>query len=596
MDYNPIAPAVRDVLTAIRHRKRVDEIVELILDRSCQLCNAVHGSFISIDETSGRLIVTSTHGADWTMEKQACNLKVGEGITGKVALTGIPYLCRDVMKDHYYFPLFDYVRSELAVPVIVQDKIWGIINLDGLMEDAFDDNTLSTLTVFAELAAFAITLRMELNEQERLQRHLVQSEKLASLGEIIAGIAHEINNPLTSILSNASLLTLNRGGQRDAASIRAILDESRRCAELVRNLLSFSRQEAGSKEIIGVNEIISQVCSIKKYQLKVNNIKLVNELSPISYPIFVIPAQIQQILLNLINNAEHAIPPSRLDGMVHISVKREGEKIKIRVRDNGGGIPADVQGFIFDPFFTTKPVGEGTGLGLSIARSIADAHGGNLSVESSSNHGTIFCLELPLAMSPESPRQTAVNDPPALFPALEAARSAPVSAPISQPAPAEPVSPPATTLPEATITSPIPSLSPAVPMAPAVATTTGRVLLIDDEPLILEALSDYLGMHHLSVTTMQDSRAALDLLRRESFDVIVSDIRMPGMDGLQLYDQARLIDKRYARSFVFMSGDLVRETTKAFVEATGCSCLKKPFAMDALHKNILPYLHAAQAT
>lgn len=588
MDYNPIAPAVRDVLTAIRHRKRVDEIVELILDRSCQLCNAVHGSFISVDEVSGRLVVTSTHGADWTMEKQACNLKVGEGITGKVALTGIPYLCRDVTKDHYYYPLFDYVRSELAVPVIVQDKIWGIINLDGLMEDAFDDNTLSTLTVFAELAAFAITLRMELNEQERLQRHLVQSEKLASLGEIIAGIAHEINNPLTSILSNASLLTLNRGGQRDAASIRAILDESRRCAELVRNLLSFSRQEAGSKEIIGVNEIISQVCSIKKYQLKVNNIKLVNELSPISYPIFVIPAQIQQILLNLINNAEHAIPPSRLDGQVHISVKREGEKIKIRVRDNGGGIPAEVQGFIFDPFFTTKPVGEGTGLGLSIARSIADAHGGNLSVESSSNHGTVFCLELPLAMSPESPRQTAVSDPPVtLFSGLESIT------PPSKLAP-PPVAPPPVTPASAvdsTITGPLPPLEPAVPVPSATATATGRVLLIDDEPLILEALSDYLGMHHLTVTTMQDSRAALELLRRESFDVIVSDIRMPSLDGLQLYDQARLIDKRYAHSFIFMSGDLVRETTKAFVEATGCSCLKKPFAMDALHKNIMPYLH-----
>lgn len=547
MDYNPIAPAVRDVLTAIRHRKRVDEIVELILDRSCQLCNAVHGSFISLDELNGRLTITSTHGSDWTLEKQAFTIKIGQGITGRVAQTGIPYLCRDVTKDTHYYPLFDYVRSELAVPVIVNDKIWGIINIDGLMPYAFDENTLATLTVFAELAAFAITLRIELNEQERLQRHLVQSEKLASLGEIIAGIAHEINNPLTSILSNASLLTLNRGGQRDAASIRAILEESRRCAELVRNLLSFSRQEGGDKEIIGINEIISQICSIKKYQLKVNNIRLLTETDPISYPIFVIPAQIQQILLNLVNNAEHAIPPSRLDGLVQLSVKREGEKIKIRVMDNGSGIAPEVQRYIFDPFFTTKPVGEGTGLGLSIARSIAEAHGGNLSIESSCPTGTTFILELPLAMSPETPKPTAVNDPP---------------------------------LAVATLT-------------PGIGTTEkpiGRALLIDDEPMILEALSDYLGMQNLQVTIMQDSRAALELLRKEPFDVIVSDIRMPGLDGLQLYEQARVIDKRYATHFIFMSGDLVRETTKSFVATTGCVCLKKPFTMDSLYKSILPYL------
>lgn len=552
MDYNPIAPAVRDVLTAIRHRKRVDEIVELILDRSCQLCNAVHGSFITVDEPSQRLTITSTHGSDWTMEAQACTLKIGQGITGRVAQTGIPYLCRDTTKDTHYYSLFDYVRSELAVPVIVTDKIWGIINIDGLMPHAFDDNTLATLNVFAELAAFAITLRIELNEQERLQRHLIQSEKLASLGEIIAGIAHEINNPLTSILSNASLLTLNRGGLRDAASIHAILEESRRCAELVRNLLSFSRQEAGAKEIIGINEIISQVCSIKKYQLKVNNIKLVTETDPISYPIFVIPAQIQQILLNLVNNAEHAIPPSRLDGLVHIAVRRDGEQIKIRVRDNGGGIAPEVQQFIFDPFFTTKPVGEGTGLGLSIARSIAEAHGGNLSIETSSPQGTTFCLELPLAMSPETPRTTAVNDPPAV-----------------------------------TFTAPSSTTSGGQ--------SCGRALLIDDEPLILEALADYLGMQHIAVTTMIDSRAALELLRKESFDVIVSDIRMPGLDGLQLYEQARAIDKRYATHFVFMSGDLVRETTKAFVASTGCICLKKPFTMESLHKNILPYLQTVKS-
>jgi signal transduction histidine kinase/CheY-like chemotaxis protein len=544
MDYNPIAPAVRDVLTAIRHRKRVDEIVELILDRSVRLCNAVHGSFISIDEASQRLIITSTHGNDWTLEKQNFNLKVGEGITGKVALTGIPYLCPDTAQDRNYYQLFDYVRSELAVPVIVNDTIWGIVNIDGLMPNAFDENTQSTLTVFAELAAFAITLRIELNEQERLQRHLIQSEKLASLGEIIAGIAHEINNPLTSILCNASLLTLRRGGERDTLCINAIVDESKRCAELVKNLLSFSRQEVGNKEIVGINEIISQVCAMKKYQLKVNNIRLVTETDSISYPVSACRAQIQQVLLNLVNNAEHAIPVNRLDGLIRIRVNRHGEKIKVLVIDNGKGIAPEVLQYIFDPFFTTKAVGEGTGLGLSIARSIAEAHGGNLSVESSSPDGTAFCFELPLALSPETPRLTLTSDPP-----LELS---PVNSPNA---------------------------------------ILGRVLLIDDEPLILDSLTDFLRMQNVHVQPMQDSRTALHLIESEPFDVIVSDIRMPGLDGLQLYEKARAIDKRYATNFVFMSGDLVRESTKAFVNASGCACLEKPFAMDALYRNIAPFFN-----
>ena len=152
-----------------------------------------------------------------------CQLGLGEGLTGHVALTGKPYLCSDTRVDPNYYPLFDNVRSELVVPIIVEEKVWGLINLDGLEPDAFDDSTLSTVALLAELASFAIKLRIDLTEQERLQRHLIQSEKLASLGETIAGIAHEINNPLTSILTNAQLLALRRGGPADEASINAIV-------------------------------------------------------------------------------------------------------------------------------------------------------------------------------------------------------------------------------------------------------------------------------------------------------------------------------------------------------------------------------------
>lgn len=573
MDYNPIAPALRDVLTAIRHRKRVDEVVELILDRSCQIANALHGSFITVDHQTRRLIITSTHGPDWTLEKQACQLKLGQGITGRVALTGIAHLCGDVTRDPEYYPLFDYVRSELAVPVIVNDQVWGIINMDGLSVHAFNENTLATLSVFAELASFAITLRLEVNEQERLQRHLVQSEKLASLGEIIAGIAHEINNPLTSVLAHASLLTLKRGRETDEQSVQAILNESRRAADLVKSLLSFSRKEAGGKEIIGINELINRACSIKRYQLKVNNINLMADLDPVSFPVYVSAQQVQQVFLNLINNAEQAIPPSRKDGTIRVTTKRYGEKVRISVTDNGSGIPSEVQKFIFDPFFTTKPLGEGTGLGLSIAHSIIETHGGDITVESSTNRGSCFTVELPLALSPETPRQTAVSDPdptaPLELPPAVAAASTPTAA-AGTATPAEGATQPATR-------------------------RTGRVLLVDDEPQILESLSDYLELMDVKATSAGEVTTALEILRKERFDVIVSDIRMPGIDGLRFYEMARAIDKRYSRNFVFMSGDLVRESTKSFVNSSGCVCLEKPFNLGTLYKTLVPHFGGADA-
>ena len=367
MDSNPVAIAMREVLTAIRHRKQVEEILEMVLSHASDLANAAHGCIVTIDYNSHKLLITSIRGEDWTLEKQMCQLTLGEGLTGHVALTGKPYLCSDTRFDPNYYPLFDDVRCELIVPIIVEDKVWGLINLDGLEADIFDESTLSTVALLAELAAFAIKLRIDQTEQERLQRHLIQSEKLASLGETIAGIAHEINNPLTSILTNAQLLALRRGGAADETSINAIVLEAKRTADLVKNLLAFSRKESKRREVIGVNELVKQAVNLKRYQLRVNNIELIAEPCDISHPVLVTAQQMQQVLLNLLNNAEQALSKIDRQGVIRVECGRRGERVYITVSDNGPGIPAHVMPFIFDPFFTTKNLGEGTGLGLSIA-------------------------------------------------------------------------------------------------------------------------------------------------------------------------------------------------------------------------------------
>jgi len=540
MDSNPVAIAIREVLTAIRQRKRVEEILEMVLSYCSELANAAHGSIVTVDHNSQKLIITSVRGEDWTLEKQMCQLALGEGLTGHVALTGKPYLCPDTRIDPNYFSLFPNVLCELIVPIIVEEKVWGLINIDGREPGVFDDTTLNTIALLAELASFAIKLRLDLTEQERLQRHLIQSEKLASLGETIAGIAHEINNPLTSILTNAQLLALRRGGAADEASINAIVLEAKRTADLVKNLLAFSRKESKKREVIGINELVKQAVNLKRYQLRVNNIQLIAEPCEVSFPVLVTAQQMQQVLLNLLNNAEQAIAKTERPGVIRVECGRRGDNVFITTTDNGCGIPAHILPFIFDPFFTTKSLGEGTGLGLSIAHTLVENHGGTISAKSEPGH-TVFTIELPMARSPK----------------------------ISQ------------TIKE---TQPLPS--PKLPQTKRM----GRVLVVDDETAIADAICEFLDLQNITTDKANDGKEALDLIGKNRYDAVISDIRMPGIDGPQLYEKATAIDPYYRTRFLFMSGDLVRDTTQSFVSSLNCPCLAKPFALQVLFQHLTPHL------
>lgn len=540
MDSNPVAIAIREVLTAIRQRKRVEEILEMVLSYSSDLANALHGSIVTIDHNSQKLIITSVRGEDWTLEKQMCQLDLGEGLTGHVAMTGKPYLCGDTGIDPNYYSLFENVQCELVVPIIVEDKVWGLINLDGLEANVFDDSTLSTVALLAELASFAIKLRIDLTEQERLQRHLIQSEKLASLGETIAGIAHEINNPLTSILTNAQLLALRRGGMADETSINAIVQEAKRTADLVKNLLAFSRKDSKKREVIGVNELIKQAVNLKRYQLRVNNIQLIAEPCETSYPVLVTAQQMQQVLLNLLNNAEQAIAKTEHQGVIRVEGGRRGEMVYITVTDNGNGIPSHVLPFIFDPFFTTKNLGEGTGLGLSIAHTLIENHGGAISAKSEPGK-TVFTIELPMARSPKMPSDSKETQT-LLAPPIKAAKQ------------------------------------------------IGSVLVVDDETAIVDAICEFLNLQNISTDKANDGQEALNFLAKKRYDAIISDIRMPGIDGPQLYEKAAAMEPAYRSRFLFMSGDLVRDSTQGFVSSLNCPCMAKPFALQALFQHLSPHL------
>ena len=537
MKYDQIASGIKEILNAVREQRKVSEILTLILQRSCFLANALHGAFVTLEASTGRLIITSTHGPDWTVARQAISLSIGVGRIGKTVETGEPAF--GSFSSTPEKPLFTGMKSEMTMPVLVDQKVWGVIHLDSPLPDAFSESLLNMLAVLAEVAAFAIKMKVQAQEKEEAELQKVESARQTVISNVIAGVAHEINNPLTSILSHASLLTLKRGGDSDETSVRAILEEAGRMADIIKNLRFFDSEEVSPKEICGVNEIIRQAVSIKKIQFQNSHIQIITELEPFSPQILASPSQIQQALINLIQNAERAIPVSREKGWIKISASRKGKKVKIVVSDNGSGISPEQQQLIFDPFFSTQPVGQGTGLGLTKAEAIIKEHGGELTLVESSALGTSFSIELPLVLNADTYL--------------------------------------------ATYASNLGGVSTAPPQS------LGTVLVVDDESDILLSIMDYLKMQHIETMVALNAESALELLQKLHFDVVLSDLRMPGVDGMQLYHRAIEINPHYKKRFIFMSGDLMRDTNRSFINASGCICLEKPFSLASLLQKLTPY-------
>lgn len=543
--------SLRDVIRAIRAKKPLNEVMQLILEGACHMANAVHGSFVTVEEDTGLLRIISTFGPDWTEEHMRCQLPVGRGITGIVASRGAHYLCPDTSQDPNYFPLFDYVRSELAVPVKVEDKVWGVINLDGLKPRAFDGNTVTRLSVFAELTASALSLRLDMDRERRMQQELVQAEKMASLGKLVAGMAHEINNPLTAVLGHAQLLSLSQEitDPGDKSSLEAILNESKRVADLVKDLLSFSRKEVSQRSVVGLNDLIRSSVKLVKYDLGLHNINLELHLSNANYPVEVNPSQITQVLVNMILNAEHAVSEHRpSDGWIRISIERHGECLLIRLADNGVGMREEVIKQIFDPFFTTKPLGRGTGLGLSIAYTIVEAHGGNLRVESTPLRGSTFTIELPMA-HPELKRGGTVF---------------PLTAPYLDPAAA------------------MGNALQAANAAKSARPSGSSILVVDNESQILNSISTCLRKAGYSTDVTTDGASAFEMATHGRYDLILCDVRMPGVDGIQLYLMLHDHRPEVAENFIFMSGDTVDTSALNFVEGTERPFLAKPFTLSSM--------------
>ena len=394
----------------------------------------------------------------------------------------------------------------------------------------------------------SIHVAKDISNEKLLQQQLIQSEKLSAIGELISGIAHELNNPLTGVMGYSQLLQM-RGDLDDRAkdSLVKINNLATRCQRIVQNLLSFARKQKPERTLTSVNEILGRTVELRSYELQVNNIELVLELDP-QLPRTIADAhQLQQVFLNVITNAEQAMLETRGRGRLAIRTRNDiaGGRIVVEVTDDGPGIPEQHLTKIFDPFFTTKEVGKGTGLGLSLAYGIIKEHAGNIYARSRLGEGSTFVIELPVIGDLHEVASLAEELAPQGLHFENLVRGK-------------------------------------------------RILVVDDEKYILDFFVEVLQMYPVEVDTACDGRAAMDMMQLHEYDLIITDFKMPQMSGRELFEWIKEHRPHLAPRIVFVTGDTVSPETRSFFESTANRYLAKPFRIEEVREVVQQTLEGAR--
>ncbi len=376
---------------------------------------------------------------------------------------------------------------------------------------------------------YLVVVAREITERKNLQAQLTQSDRLASVGVLAAGVAHEINNPLVYIMNNLSyvLAHLPEGLDELGNALREARSGAERVRDIVQDLKTFSRSDSEKMEPMDVRAILDSTIKVAHNEIR-HRAQLVRNYSDI--PLVDANARLGQVFLNLILNAAHAIGEGDVsNNQIAVSVdRRDGTReVLVSVHDTGAGIPQERLAKIFDPFFTTKPMGLGTGLGLSICRNITEALGGRIEVTSQVGVGSTFTVVLPYSEQ----------------------RAAGQLMPSSRP--------------------------------PAQSTRSLRVLVVDDDVFVARSIRRLLRPQH-DVTLALSGRQALSLIRNEDFDVIFCDVMMPEMTGMELHAAVSKHDERLSERFVFITGGpFTPEARQSFDNVTNL-CIQKPFTPNDL--------------
>src|SRR5713226_695828 len=399
-----------------------------------------------------------------------------------------------------------------------------------------------------------VEIYRDLTAQRVFHSKLLQTEKLAALGQMVSGVAHELSNPLTSIQGYAHRLLARQDLPGRTVELRQIYQEAERAGAILRQLLLNVRETPPERRLVSLNQIVHRAMDLQRFSLAAEKIRVEIDLDPALPFIQGDPGHLQQVLMNLVGNARQAIEEHGQDGTIRLRTKRIGERrVLLEVADNGPGISQAILARIFDPFFTTKPAGVGTGLGLAIVLSVVHEHGGQVHVVSPPQGGAIFQIEFPAAAETAQPE--AMGSP------LPRQKHA---------------------LPEGTE-----AMGRENRYAPAFETgKVARVLVVEDEPTVARLIADVLEDEGMRVEVLLDGREALDCAARQTFDLVICDMKMPGLDGQHFYNSLERSGNPLRERFLFVTGDIIAAQTREFLERNHLPHVAKPFRVEELTEKV----------
>jgi PAS domain S-box-containing protein len=360
---------------------------------------------------------------------------------------------------------------------------------------------------------------------------LQQSEKLAALGGLLAGVAHELNNPLSVIVGQAVLMQETAKDEKTAQRAEKIHKSGERCSRIVKSFLALARRKPAERKATSINEVIESTLELLAFQLRTENIELVKRLAADLPPALADADQMTQVTTNLIINAKQVLQDREGQRRVTVESWIQDNLIHVAVSDNGPGVPKELTKRVFEPFFTTKPAGAGTGVGLSLCHNIVESHGGHIWVENNPGGGARFIFTCPLAI-----RTAHSGDHET------------VAAPLHVP--------------------------------------PQKILIVDDEVELAQTLADILQPDGHDMMLVDNGRKALDALQAENFDVIISDLRMPVMDGPTLYRELEKNLPHYLSRIVFVTGDTLSTHVSDFIRTYALDVIEKPYTPDDVRRAI----------
>jgi len=397
------------------------------------------------------------------------------------------------------------------------------------------------------------------------KQQLVQREKLAAVGQLVSGVAHELNNPLQGVLGYAELMLASKPAALENEELRAIRDNANRAAGIVRNLLTFAGSGTSARGWQQINVVVRDAIGARQARLQTAAIELRLDAADRLPLVYIDSGRLQDVIVNLIENAEAAIAarrdgksfsnaiPTSAPGEIRIATRMQADpdRIFVDVVDNGSGLKREDLTRIFDPFFTTRETGQGTGLGLSVCYGIVREHGGQITAKNGAVGGAVFTIELPVTAE-------------SLM--VQSAAAAGIV-----PAPAEPRA-----------AASAPSRAAVPPRAAEAPPRRKKALVVDDEESNAALVRRVLAGAGYDVESTTLSRRALVMIERTAYDAVIADVKMPELSGQELYGRACQIRPEMTGRFIFITGDIDGQDTRQFLDESRCSYFMKPFNLERL--------------